>query len=202
MPGDKFRINSDLEIKILSPSSEEERDFINANFNVQGYKSAKSPRANLLSAVLLLLFKGDYALLTSDVEIKSLKRIDSLIEKLTAGRRLLIGQSPLHGSDKNHSTVFWRNRNKIENVRIVISCDSNSQLHPGRRVLKDFPKLNYILNSTNIPKLVKEKNQSSASLDLFSRVTDTLGSNGPGDQVFSLEKIISSNLVTCLLTTL
>jgi beta-lactamase superfamily II metal-dependent hydrolase len=165
-------IRDDVTFELLSPSEDEHDRFARSLFDEKAQMS-KSPNANYVSAVSLIDGGDWHILLTSDAERSSLKRIGlgPLKKDFTT---LVLGQSPHHGSEKNHYRAFWKNRNHPEGTPIAISAGPNAYGHPSESVVDDFRNLDYEVRATYREQLDDKSASISAELDMIS---DTSGAD-------------------------
>ena len=168
-------------LKCLSPSEREYDDFISSeNYKYSEEYQANVPKANRLSTLLKIQGLDWYALLTSDTEISSFKRLVNQHKEEFDGT-LLLAQSPHHGAWSNHWDEFWKQRKKIDGAFAIISVGKNQYQHPSQKTVDSFIKHQYRLRYTGaIGPLRKgehsrEVQKNTIALDTFSSVVSDHG---------------------------
>jgi len=149
--------------------------------------------ANWLSTIIRIGNKNWYILLTSDVEKKSLIRLDTKEPQLLTGK-LILGQAPHHGSKHNHNNVFWRKRLKEKKTPMVFSVGENKYGHPNRDIISFFIRENFEIYSTNnlngtrliSPTQLEKKNNDILTAFGFSEIPNQSSSKLSGDQTFQI----------------
>lgn len=183
----------EVSYELLSPS-ESERDQLARSLYSEEMDINESPDANYVSAISLIDGGGWHILLTSDAYRASLKRIG--LGRLKRDRtQLILGQSPHHGSPKNHYRAFWKNRSHPEGTPVAISVGPNGYGHPSEEVIDDFVSMNYDVQATyNQP--TDHSHNLSAELDMISERTGTDSTvNAPRDLKFRID--VESGKVDC-----
>ena len=145
-----FILNSKTSIRFLSPSSQEDLNYLNGQaVFADEEKGHNNANANWLSSVLKIYTDSWYLLLTSDAERRTLGRLG--IKNANEFReQLIIAQSPHHGANDNHYPAFWKHRKgNAKDIPIVFSVGSNSYNHPSQKTVESFQKLDYQIYSTN-----------------------------------------------------
>ncbi len=141
-----IRLNDLIDINVLSPS---EVDYFELEKTIGMYIGGKCktiPNANKVSTILKIICKDEYILLSSD----ALKSRIGRIEKFLTNDKLIIGQVPHHGSDKNHRKQFWENVDRNNKCIAVFSTgDELADKLPNDITVKDIHSLNYKIHSTN-----------------------------------------------------
>jgi competence protein ComEC len=147
----KINLFNGVNMVYLSPSSKEYDQFASKENYNGTYNSNGKPYGNFLSTLIKIEGNGWFFLLTSDIERKALIRIDRKSPEELEGE-LVLAQTPHHGSDGNHTSVFWKNRvkNTKTKVPIIFSVPVADAKHPAKRVFDFFDKhKNYQIYSTN-----------------------------------------------------
>lgn len=108
-----IELTDDIFVEVLAPSTKEFDKFISKSFTDAEENIHSYPHGNWLSTVLKIYTKDWYVLLTSDVELSVLKDL-GYNQKEKFQSNLILSQSPHHGSKKNHSNAFWKNRKRKE----------------------------------------------------------------------------------------
>jgi len=157
---DTFFLNEKLEVKILSPSFMEEESYNkNALPKILEEEAGCDPNANFLSSVITISnVENDWSvLLTSDCMSRSLRRIKKA-KLLNEKRKVVLAQSPHHGSKHNHYSNFWKPNffNKSDLACIVFSVGVNSYGHPNDSVYDFFLKEGFNIFSTMNIRELKE----------------------------------------------
>jgi len=189
-----FPLTGDIKLTFLSPTSIETDKYIRGeSFYHNEEENGSHPNSNWLSSIIRIGTDEWYALLTSDAQKYSLKRIDKKQPESLKGK-LVLGQSPHHGSFHNHNGTFWKKRERVERPPIVFSVGKNGFKHPGEDVVSFFRVNNFTIHSTNKVGGINSIPQNEAVLktsrylDLFSSISSSnSGSSFQGDQEFTFD---------------
>ncbi|NGP88986.1 hypothetical protein [Fodinibius halophilus] len=175
-----LNLNDEIFLRILSPSQQEKDEFYKTLFNKDlDFKSAPNP--NLLSLVTSIESNDWQILLTSDVEIQSLRRIGIKVLK-HFDKEVYLGQIPHHGSLKNHYREFWKKRKFKNDTPVAISVGPNKNGHPSGKVISDLEDLGYQVDLTD--ERQRESNESASQLGLISNKVPE--SNEGSDLVYDI----------------
>ncbi|WP_040254119.1 ComEC/Rec2 family competence protein [Psychroserpens mesophilus] len=191
-------LGEEFKMEVLAPSSIEIDKYISSvkfPFDEEGVFG--HPNANWLSTVLRIYNDKISALLTSDSEKNVLTRIGNRKSGRLGLNRIGLGQSPHHGSKRNHNILFWQLRKRTKETPIVFSVGPNSYGHPNSEVLRYFQKLaHYKIERTDLINGITKKTSTiqkkSNNLDLISSIYSTKPERG--DLIFKLEKDICEKI--------
>jgi beta-lactamase superfamily II metal-dependent hydrolase len=142
---------SGLQLRCLSPSNQElgwYQDKVRAEA-INGEKKS-SEEANLLSTIIKIESKDAYTLFTADADMRSFERLYKIIAESDTSKKVIIGQVPHHGAEKNYHEKFWHLLAREVGTPAVISVGANDYAHPSASVLKSLDKGGYTVHCTNI----------------------------------------------------
>jgi beta-lactamase superfamily II metal-dependent hydrolase len=142
---------SGLQLRCLSPSNQElgwYQDKVSSEA-ANGEKKS-SEEANLLSTIIKIEYKDSYALFTADADIRSFERLYKNIVESENSKKVVLGQVPHHGSEKNYHERFWHLLTRDVATPAVVSVGANEYAHPSASVLKSLDKGGYKVHCTNI----------------------------------------------------
>jgi beta-lactamase superfamily II metal-dependent hydrolase len=189
-----IQLNQHLKLDFLAPTSRERNKFLYGNDpKVNDEEPGNAPKANWLSTIIKIFFNDSFILLTSDVNSNVLEYYDKHRPDELKGR-MILAQSPHHGSKANHNNTFWRKRKiKGQSQAIVFSVGDNKHGHPSQEVVEFFADEKFDIYSTNQigPLLALQATSISKSagayFDSFSfrdyKTSDSLN----GDKVFHID---------------
>jgi beta-lactamase superfamily II metal-dependent hydrolase len=141
-----IKLNDAIEINILSPNDNDYSELEKMIGNYIGKKTTTKPDANKVSTILKVQNNDEFILLTSD----ALKTRIGRIEKFLLESKLIIGQVPHHGSEKNHRKEFWQTVNRKKDCIAVFSTgDELADKLPDDITVQDISNLSYKIHSTN-----------------------------------------------------
>ena len=186
-----------FKLEFLSPSSLEVDNYIRGvNFPFDEENSTSNPNGNWLCSILKIYNDSTSIILTSDVEIQVLNRLNKKNGRLKK-QKTILAQIPHHGSKKNLNKTFWTGLSKFPKTYSVISVGKNGYKHPSLDVIEFFNNHpNYILERTDLNKPISEiAKENSAMLDIFSKKINPSGINTT-DQSNDLSFQVSDN--TCI----
>lgn len=162
-------------LTFLSPSSDE-KDMYLKNFKSFSREEEfhNNPAGNYLSTLIKIQKDDKCILLTADSErtvFNRLKRQNRITEKL------ILAQSPHHGSKKNHNQRFWETSRRKSKAPIAISVGENNYDHPSKFVLDKFEGLQFTIKRTDTrsKRLIYKSNYKviECALDNISEVVKT-----------------------------
>ncbi len=164
-----YRLNSEIEIQFLAPSTKETDKYISnipLKYNEEDAKNRAN--ANWLSTVIKISGRGWYVLLTSDCEEQVLKQIWKKSKQEFKNQSLLLAQSPHHGAAGNHREPFWKSQNlEKKQIASVISVGKNHYRHPSQKTIESFDKLGYKIYATNTEGYLSHYSESDIEIGLY-----------------------------------
>lgn len=195
-PNIQIPLGQEFKMEILSPSSREINKYIKGEKYPFNEEKNGNPNANWLSTLFKIYNKEVNILLTSDVENGVLKRIGKRKGGRLGKGKIILAQSPHHGSKRNLNKPFWQMRKRNRTTPIVISVGKNRYNHPSEEVINFFSSLNnYDIYRTDIDyQGIKQSNQAidnSNFLDMFSEQNVTVGQISFKDRIY---EIIGKNI--------
>ena len=133
-----IRLNNDIFLKILAPSTTEFDAYI-SNLKVENDEESHHNNANTnwLSTFLKIYSPDWQILLTSDCEKRVLNRWKNKNAEFS-NQKLLLAQSPHHGARGNHSTSFWRQFSPEKDTPVIMSVGENIYKHPSKQNIDYF----------------------------------------------------------------
>jgi len=194
-PTSEIILGTNYKLKILAPTSKA-FDYYAKNHVIQPIEeeTGNNPSANWLSTIIKIHCDDWFILLTSDVEESILAYYLTKKNEDIQGR-LVLAQSPHHGSFNNHKNSFWKKLTKEKNTPIIFSVGKNQYNHPSEKVVSSFRENGYEIFSTNevgglnITPLTKIATETSNILDVFGEfVSKQINNKLNGDKVFQVDK--------------
>lgn len=190
----EIALSKDLKLKILSPTSTELDEYVaRAKEKFDEEEPGNKPHGNWLSTFIKIYGKGWYILLTSDVDKSVLVFYDTKKPEELNGR-LVLAQSPHHGSSRNHNNTFWKKRNPNKSkIPIVFSVGPNKYDHPSSIAVDFFQNNGFDIYSTNqVGALLNYKysplaKAASSHLNPFSSIVATKRDKLNGDKIFDID---------------
>lgn len=178
-------LGNQSKLTFLSPKYEDFLRFIRKEkYKFDEEESHNNPLANILSAICRIETKDGYILLTADTSKNQLDRISKILNG-----KLLLGQSPHHGSGNNHASNFWHGIKRFPKTPIVFSVGVNRYGHPSRKAIDSFIKNDYEIFSTNRVGWLADSQiaqKKSNIMNAFSTLRTTHSkSNFSGDKKFT-----------------
>lgn len=147
----RIDLNHNMYLKCLSPSHSERVEYLKAlKYLPEKNRMKRSKVANLLSTMFKLSINDNYILFTSDSEKITFERLRDYNLDIFDNKINVLSQIPHHGSEVNHEISFWSQLKKDEKSDAIISAGEHKYNHPNYSVIKDFAKIGYNVNSTNI----------------------------------------------------
>jgi beta-lactamase superfamily II metal-dependent hydrolase len=155
-------------LSFLAPRSEHYDKFsekVNyASFKIDDEENGDNSDANLLSTIIKIEKDDNFILLTSDSTRYVIKNL-GIKHFYELSGTLVAGQIPHHGARGNHVREFWKKLKRIKPCPIVVSFGPNIYNHPNEKVIEDFKKLNFEINTTG---KINTSTEISKALDTFS----------------------------------
>jgi competence protein ComEC len=139
--------SSGVAMRFLAPDTPEIDAFIQQTLSLEApnqvsFKDGKSDANNSLSTILHIHHNNWQVLLTSDATIPSFERIhqsNESHEKPHTNKKIIVAQTPHHGSEKNHCPDFWEDYLCQDRSHVFVSSGQNKKYnHPSKTVIEYF----------------------------------------------------------------
>lgn len=170
-----IRLNDDISLKILAPSTHELDAYI-SNVEVENDEEShdNNANANWLSTFLKIYSTDWQILLTSDCEKRALNRWKNNDLEFS-NHRLLLAQSPHHGAKGNHIETFWEQFISLNEPNVIMSVGENGYKHPSQDNINYFMQNGFKIYTTQQGEIIsKEAQRISSILDIFSEKKETI----------------------------
>jgi beta-lactamase superfamily II metal-dependent hydrolase len=187
-----IKLTNDISLYIMAPTHSEIYKWFNNEYpSYPEEELGNKPNVNFLSTVIKIYTNDWYVLLTADADKTTLKYYDTRKPNELNGR-LVLAQSPHHGSDKNHNNTFWEKRIiKGQKTAIVFSVGKNGYKHPSKDTVDFFMSNGFDLYSTNqvgsLAKVNIKAKDGSNALDSFGTIVFTKKDKFNGDKAFNID---------------
>lgn len=132
-------------LKFLSPNGKDSIRLVKQQVNFDNKISSTKPNFNTVATIIQITNDSKSILFTSDAVKGNFHRIGGKISE-----EMVLIQVPHHGSDKNHSEIFWDNIKKIPQCPSVFSVGNvKRDKIPKKNVVEYFDKQGYYNVATN-----------------------------------------------------